>query len=229
MTRFALFVLASAGVVLWSIAARFHPTEIGFTVGGALFGFVLAQVAASLAAADLEVDSLDDAENSIAEADRERWKFVHVVVTNRRQQLRHIVFGSRRAIFCQADVEFVDSVTERTFFTLEGRWSSIGEPVQLLKGDRVFDFSKVPALSFDHIAPGKSARLAVAIKIEGQSEFYAFSNLSYAFPKLDNPEWRIESMESAFRVTVTAGNGERVTKQFKLLNPSRDLADFKLG
>lgn len=227
MTRFLLLVLVSGILVLLSVVANFHAAEIGFTVGGTLFGFALAQVAASLAAADLEISSLDDSENSVGELGPERWKFVHVVVTNRRQFVRSLVFGSRMAMFCQAEIEFLDPHTRRAMVTIDGRWSSTGEPIQVLKRDRVFDFSKVPALRFDHIAPGKSARLAVAIKNEGQSEFYAFSNLSYAFDKLDNPAWKIAHSRSPMRVSVTAGNGERSTTEFTLRNPSRRIADFK--
>jgi hypothetical protein len=229
MRLLLLLIVASTVAVAVSITFRFYPTEILFTVGGALFGFVLAQAGEALARADLGISVLDDPLNSIGQEGTESWKFLHVVVTNRPGRLKHALFGGHTATFCQADVEFLDASKKRVLFGVDGRWSSTGEPVQILSSGRVFDFSKVPALRFDHITPGKSAWLAIAVKNDGEAEFYGFSNISYAHPKLNNPEWRLEGKSVPVRVTVVAGQGERTTKEFVLLNPNEGVANFKLS
>jgi hypothetical protein len=132
------------------------------------------------------------------------------------------------AMFCQADLEFLGP-NDDLRFAVDGRWSSTGEPRTPVGANRVFDFTKVPALRFDHITPGRSANIALAIKHEGEAECYGFGNLSYADARLSRPVWRVDQASIKVRVTVVAGNGERVRKTFVIDNPDLTLDAFTLS
>ncbi len=229
MKVFFFLLWLSAVIVIVAFALQFHPGEFALTVGGTILGFLLSQASLGLARADLRLAPVVDSANTIGTDGVDRWKFLHIEVANSPSGIKEKLFGSRTAVFCQANVEFSDASGSRRLFSLDGRWSSTGEPTQLISSGRIFDFSKVPALRFDHISPGKSAHLVVAVKNDHQSQFYGFSNISYAFPKLDNPDWKVSSNSSRVRVTIVAGNGESVTKEFVISNPNGGLADFSLA
>jgi len=100
------------------------------------------------------------------------------------------------SLFTIARIKFLDFDTNKEIFSLDGRWSTTGEPLQTISNgfgtNQAFDYSKVPGLRFEHILPGESSNLAVAVKIGGESSFYGFSNYSYAFDFFKNEEWKLD-------------------------------------
>jgi hypothetical protein len=65
--------------------------------------------------------------------------------------------------------------------------------------------------------------LCVALKLDGEDEFYLFNNDSYRFPHWKNPAWRLPRGSYGLRVTVSYEIGVAV-REFRLVNhgPGRD-------
>ncbi|MCL5093919.1 MAG: hypothetical protein M1355_02215 [Patescibacteria group bacterium] len=158
-------------------------------------------------------------------------KFLHLKVENKKRSLlEKILFGEKAALFCKANISFLNQELNNIFDkSFLGSWASTGEPVLQLGEARQFQYNKVPDLSFVHILPGESVNLAVAIKIKGESEFYAFDNESYAY--LDNsfrdPIKKINLSFCFLEVGIVSSDGFYKKNYFKILN-NKELKDFIL-
>jgi hypothetical protein len=228
----SLFVaIALFSLLSWQLNLLF-PEGV-FLLAGAFFGFVLNLVAQSLSRATLKIEILDDASNSRTAT----YKFLHVRVANVEPPayLRWL-FGSQVSTFTKAKIKFLEPTTSTSLFEVDGRWSSTGEPMQnmvvtdpsgQISHVRLFDYSKVPSLRTEYILPGESVNLAIAVKFQGDSGFFGFSNESYAFD-LQNPDWKLHSVAVPIEITVAAGNGERITRRFTIVNPNSNYDHFRI-
>jgi hypothetical protein len=154
-----------------------------------------------------------------------RFRFVHVRVRNAgwklvRWQLR------RTATFCRARISFGDLGSKAPRFTIDGRWTSMGQPVVPVPGGMLLDLNAALVVPREHINPGDSADLAVAIKREGMFDCFAFNNRSYAHNWM-NPDWHLEPRTYWIRVEVVSGEVLAV-QVFYLVNTGHQLSGLRI-
>ncbi|MBI3671507.1 hypothetical protein HY249_01795, partial [Candidatus Azambacteria bacterium] len=192
--KLVLFTIAFTAFVVFS--GMFDNTEAIYLVLGAFIGFALNIVAQNLNKADIEITVLKDSQN-IKGSDGERvWKFLHVKVTNKkRSAIFHSLIGSKISLFTRARIKILDPYTQKEIFSIDGRWSTDNEQSKtMIVGANVkrSDGVKVQELRFEHIFPGESSNLAIAVKIDGQENFYGFSNLSVGYDVFQNSKLRLD-------------------------------------
>ena len=104
---------------------------------------------------------------------------------------------------------------------IQARWPSQPEPlmpaitgnqsVTLLDPARLMNARKVDIHSHEE------EYIALAIKFDGQSQCYIFSNESYLYPAWSNPAWQLNSGTYRIQVTVFYSSG-RAQRTFTLTN-----------
>lgn len=201
----------------------------GWTILVAAFvGWLLARVLQNLEKPDLKLEVFP----SLPNHDYGAHKFLAVRVTNKnRGFLRRVLFGNRSALFCRAQVKFTSvEGSELLSSQLDGRWASTGEPVLQIGSRRLFQYNRVPDLKFEHIMPGRFCDLAIAIKHEGEPEFYAFDNESYAYlPQgFRDPNKSVSDRICTVDVQIVSADGAYPTRRFEIHNPSNRTSTFKI-
>ena len=146
-----------------------------------------------------------------------RFRFVHVRVRNRELRLWRWQLG-RPATFCRAELSFGDLGTPAARFQIDGRWSSLPEPVQQFPGGAVLDPGAVLSRPREFLNPGDEPLLCVAIKKTGEGACFAFNNRSYLHqPDWSNPAWALGQGTYWVRVRVAAAEVDAV-RVFYLVN-----------
>jgi len=159
-------------------------------------------------------------------------KFLHIKIENRKRRWwKKFLFGERAALFCRAYIKYIgpDDNHELISGPLSGRWSSTGEPVLQVGNQRHFQYNRVPDLRFEHIMPGDSVNLAVAVKINGDQEFYAFDNVSYAYlhEAFRDPNKKMDKKTCDVLIKIVTTDGFYREKKFRICNPTQQLGNFK--
>lgn len=197
-------------------------------LSGLIAGWILNLLYINFTKANLVIESLEDKLNTGSDVH----KFLHVKVINKeRGALLRLLFGNKGAIFCKAKISFEDvNGFELLPNKLFGRWADTGEPVTASQdGARYFQYQLVSGLKFNHILPGESSNLAVAIKWEGEKEFYGFDNESYAFLAngFRDDDKKIKN-SCILKVQLTTTDGRYREKTFKINSPSTHINNYKL-
>lgn len=113
-----------------------------------------------------------------------------------------------------------------------GKWDASPEPRHFWEDSRAYhlDFQgwlTTVARSVD-ILPNKSEELAIAVKHQGDQEFYVFDAWSYQLPDWRLPDNKIGGLKSV-KVNVTVTSGDVVkSKSFVIENPDGNLVNFRL-
>lgn len=198
-------------------------------IAGGVIGWLVQALLRHFDKPDLIIKPLEDSLNTNPGGH----KFLHFKISNQKRPLfKKILFGERTALFCRAYIDYlgVDDGCDLIQGPLSGRWSSSGEPVLQVGNERHFQYNRVPELRFEHIMPGDSANLAVAIKINDDDVFYAFDNVSYAY--LENafrdPTKLIKKSSCFVTVRLVTADGFYPGKKFKICNPNRELSNFRI-
>lgn len=105
---------------------------------------------------------------------------------------------------------------------IHARWTSQPEPlIPAIAGDQlinVVDFARLMNARKVDIHSHEDEFISLAVKYDGQSECYIFSNESYLHPPAwANPAWRLNTGEYRVLVTVFFERG-RVSREFALKN-----------
>ncbi len=195
---------------------------IDFLVG--LFGGIIAGVVTVVLVGLLRSPNLGIQIGGVADGSYAHgtFRFVHVRITNKgwrlwRWQIR------RAATLCRAEVSFGDLQSSAPRFKIDGRWTSIPEPVHYTADRTIADLGLALAIPREHINPGDHAEVAIALKKDGDLDCFAFNNRSYLYPpNWSNPEWRLERGTYWVRVLVTSGEVQ-AQGSFYLINTG-DLA-----
>jgi hypothetical protein len=155
-------------------------------------------------------------------------RYVHVYVENGALPvpLRRLT-QRRTAAACRALLTFRTPGQVRPLFEpVVGRWAGTPEPLQPRPdGGYVLDVTKLPAGQEKDVAPGGREIVDVAVKFDGESQFYVWNNESYVHdwrrpPPLDGREYHV-------LVSVRSG-GVEVAREFRLRNNGSSRHDLYL-
>jgi hypothetical protein len=160
-----------------------------------------------------------------------RYRHLHVLVTN---QPRGWWWNWRdsTANFARCYVEFKDPASGEVISRIDGRWASVREP--FFAGGQL-DFATVILPQREILVIGETFPVDVAVKFDGQRQFYAFNNQSY-LPADDhlNVPWthadkRLERDNLHVEVEVVAEGLRARSETFVLRNPNTSLQGFELA
>lgn len=157
-----------------------------------------------------------------------RFRILHVIVRNEPK-----IVASETAINCRGNITVRDFNTDQILLRDIGtKWATKPEPIR-----PVITPSQAPMYYVDdallaeayteEIAAGGERPLAIAIKFDNESEFYAFGPESYRH-NLKKRDYIVNSNKCFVDVSLTADNFRSQTKRFLLENASRDIKDFCL-
>jgi hypothetical protein len=153
-------------------------------------------------------------------------EFFHVVVANT-DGIGGVV-PRRPAWACSATIELVSVRTgEAIGPAISARWTSQPEPLLTVGvGGSVVNVPDVARMISGRrvdVHAHQPQQLSIAVKFEGDPDFYLFTNESYVHPQWSNPAWRIPQGTHRVRVTVYSESG-RTQEDFKVenLGPKRD-------
>jgi len=133
----------------------------------------------------------------------------------------------RTAAACGALLTFRTPGQARPLFDpVVGRWDGTPEPLQPRPdGGYVLDVTKVPAGQVKDVALAGREIVAVAVKFDGEPQFYVWNNESYLH------EWRrpplLDGRQYDVDVSVQSG-GVQVTARFRLCNNGSSRHDLYL-
>lgn len=169
---------------------------------------------------------------TVADSPDGNHRFLHVEVCNviRTNPVSRFIRGNVPALFCKAQLEFLDVKTGEQLFSLTGRWASTAEPgLPVLKpGQILFDPSKAMIGEIENIMPGDSKPVDVAVKFASEQKFTGFNNWSYQYPKWQNPDWASEEKAVGLRVHITC-DSVKITQMFQILNPNNSISNFRIA
>ena len=113
------------------------------------------------------------------------------------------------------------------------RWVSSPKPVpnQIvgLDGKVLFlirDFTRSVADSRVDVYPGEEELLDVAVRFDGETDCYGWSNESYLY-NWRSPNWKLPRGRYLVKVVVTS-SGQKCTDAFRLINDVENRTDFRL-
>ena len=147
-------------------------------------------------------------------------RFLHLKVKNSPRKFPFV--PKQTAYACHGNIIFLTEKNEQTGTSIQFKWDGTPEPIkpEILNGNVVYlpDNSLIRTTRFIDIAPGEEESLAVAFRIQGDSEAYSWSYLNYQYP-----DWRYS--DSSFplgnyiaRITITSGDTV-IKKDFPFRNP----------
>lgn len=150
-------------------------------------------------------------------------RFLHVLVTNEGLGLPWSIFLRRDISWLTiARLEFSHTGTTAPLFSFDGRWSDSPEPfVQAVAQERqvgLRDRNLILRGRRSDIPAGQSSPLAVALKVDDDSDAYGFTNESYwaVDPLWRRDEWALENGTYDVAVTIRIGDIEhREVFQFR--------------
>ena len=146
-----------------------------------------------------------------------RYRFVRVFVAN--DPGDRLGARARRVV---AKIAFVDA-EERELKLMNGRWA---ETEQRVESGRLNPSEDEAVIDID--ANGRAHSLDIAMKVPGESEFYACNYENSGAPGLRLASHRLEESQCRVHVTVRAENALPITQTFVLSNP-QDVEGFRLA
>jgi hypothetical protein len=154
------------------------------------------------------------------------FRIVHLRVSN--VGLRFWRWQIRRpATQCRAELAFGDLGAHGPRFVVDGRWSSLPEPVQNTPVGQVLDAAAVFGRPREVLNPADPVLLCVAIKRDGAVDCFAFNNRSYLHPQSSNPAWALGPGTYWVRVRLVAAEVEE-TRVFELVNTAQQSTGLHL-
>lgn len=183
-----------------------------------IIGFVLGVVASGIAAivyeyatSPLVTISLDERPLALGQhGDLPPHAFYHLRIRN---QPSRLPFSSRKPAWSsKATIEVFDLNGNRVVADpIYARWPSQPEPLTpAVAGQQQVnlpDFARLMNARKVDVHAHEEEYISLAIKFDGQSECYIFSNESYLYPAWSNPAWRLNSGIYRVLVTVFYGRG----------------------
>jgi hypothetical protein len=193
-----------------------------------IIGFVLGIVASGIAAifyehatSPLIAISLDERPLALGQhGNLPPHAFYHLRIRNLPAKLP---FSSRKPAWSsKATIEVFDQSGNRVIAEpIHARWPSQPEPlIPAVVGSQqinLLDFARLMNARKVDVHSHEEEYISLAIKFDGQSECYIFSNESYLHPAWSNPAWRLNPGTYRVLVTVFYGRG-RAQRTFTLSN-----------
>lgn len=153
-------------------------------------------------------------------------KFIHVKVSNvKRNWMESVFFGNPTANNARAWVSFLDYPSKKELVKMNGRWTSKKEPVDYSTGK--IDLAEVLIPPRETIPTGEESNISIALKDKGKSNFFGFNNESYLH-NWRKPEYELDEKRYLVRVRISS-EGKDWFEEFVLLNPGKNLSNFKLS
>jgi len=117
--------------------------------------------------------------------------------------------GRKPAWSSQAHLSIVSSDGASTLVApIPARWNSQPDPVTCTcQGIPQLDVARIIAGRKVDIHAHEAQALVVAVKTKNDPDVYLFTNESYAFPHLSNPDWKLTGTKHRIRVTVEYERG----------------------
>jgi hypothetical protein len=154
------------------------------------------------------------------------FRFVHVNVSN--PSFRILGWQLRRpATFCRAKLEYGDLGARVPRFTIDGRWTSLPEPVQNLPEGQIVDLGLALIPPRESFVAGEGSPIPVALKQASVQDCFAFNNRSYLYANWSNPDWVLGTGTYWVRITVKSAEVEMVGV-FYLSNTGTGLAGVQV-
>lgn len=140
--------------------------------------------------------------------------------------------GRRPAWSCKVALQILDPDGNLTLAeSVIGRWTEHPEPlIRVIDRGNVwdlFDPARAVAARKIDVHNHDDQRFPAALKFEGSSDCYLFSNESYSHPTRQNPAWRLDQGTHHLRVTVYYEGGPCIAN-FWLQNTGTSLDDLRL-
>ncbi len=166
-----------------------------------------------------------------SERDGTPFRFYDVVVNNRPIPALSSRLGRQPAWSCQARLDVFGKDGEALIEGVVARWSSQPEPRLRMgpMGMPLFDRALCVQGERCDIHGHKPEPIVVALKEEGDADWYLFSNDSYQNSTWNGkkPEWRLPQGNYRLRVTLLFQRAP-VTKDFNLVNGGTSLDDLRI-
>jgi hypothetical protein len=154
-----------------------------------------------------------------------RWEILHIKVINKpvagwagRFVLRNDAPGCRvRATFRRRNV----TGPSTPLFGIDGRWSATPQPLSVIAGtqgrEAIFDVNKLPQSERFDLPPDSAGEaVAIAIKLTGDRDAYAFSNSSYIAGDFRHEPFKLGVGQFEVEVTASVGAVPPTTRTFVL-------------
>jgi hypothetical protein len=137
------------------------------------------------------------------------------------------------AVACRAQISFYTPPTGHDTFgrrSMVGRWANTPQPQPIVVPAgggqflQVVDVDKYTRESRLDIYPGEPGEpLDIAVRFDGDTDCYGWTNDSHFAPRIRNPDWRLVTGVYLVKVTVT-GSGTPHVGCFRIHNdgPTRD-------
>lgn len=157
-----------------------------------------------------------------------KWKFLNIKVLNKKKRFRYFNSTIRDA---RAFLIFKDPCSKKEILKINARWYSGKEPLIYLGNKTVVDIGFALIPQRETIPPGEEGGIAIAVKFEGNSNFYAFNNESYLYQ--DEGPWsysryKIKKDHILLCVSVKS-EGVDYQEEFLIKNPNKTRHDFQLS
>ena len=166
-----------------------------------------------------------------------QWKIIHIKIVNSPKKFRLSPLNAISAFSVKGKVTLSSVSDKLSFF---GKWASTPQPLSLLamhtpQGVTVTQITN-PNMALlpskEDIHPAKddseSVQLAVAIKFDGDSEFYGFSNESYLDPNLKKSNLKLNHRSCSGTLLLSGGGIGTLKQDFKISNRTNSIDNFHL-
>jgi len=188
---------------------------------GIILGWLLTRVMEMFRRPRISFDPADDSEFSRA---NKKFKFLNVIVKNKKQNwLEKFFLGNASLNNARVWLSFEEFTSHKEVLKISGRWASTKEPVDYSSGQPLIPEILIP--SRDTIPQGEEAAVSIAIKESSEDSFFAFNNESYLH-NWKNTDYELKDNKYWLKIRLLADGDEYIGK-FLLSNPSKSLKNFK--
>ena len=139
-----------------------------------------------------------------------RWKFFRVIVKNKPLPKPFSWIPRQTAENCRGKIEFLKIGTEKSGFSMLGRWASSPE-LPFIPDARVKLFHPDPVT----IPVNEKETLDVITKCENDKEAYGWNNEAY-FNNWRTPEYKLERGKYRVKISIATQNGLTFAENFEL-------------
>ena len=136
----------------------------------------------------------------------------------------------KTAFACHGNITFLTDDRVETGKNIQFKWDGTPEPIkpEILNGKIVYlpDNRLIRFTRYIDIPPGEEESLAIAFRIEGDSEAYSWSYLNYQHPDWRHPGSILPLGNYIARITISSGDTIE-KKDFPFVNP-KNFVEFDL-
>ena len=147
-------------------------------------------------------------------------RFLHLKVKNSPRKFPFVTKQTANA--CHGNIIFLTEKYGQTGKSIQFKWDGTPEPIkqEILNNQVVYlpDRRLIRATRFIDIAPDEEESLAIAFRIQGDSDAYGWSFLNYQILDWRYPESILPLGNYIARITITSGDTV-VKKDFPFTNP----------